>query len=176
VEAVSREAWRLTAAEVYGRLEIAGVSLSPDGGTLAYTRVRDRRAEEDREGKRITETPAGDVYLLPAAGGHPRRLTGSDDVSQSPVWAPGGDHLLVERQNQLQVISAAAGEPAKPVVLHGGAIYRPRVAPGDAPLAGPRFSPDGRWILAATRDAPETTLVLFSADGRLRRSLLTVEG
>jgi dipeptidyl aminopeptidase/acylaminoacyl peptidase len=61
-------------------------------------------------------------------------------------------------------------------VLHKGALHRPRLAAGDAPLGWPRFSPDGQWVLAATREAPETTLLLLGADGRLRRSLLTVEG
>lgn len=170
------EAWRLSAAEVYGGHGIAGVALSPDGETLAYTHVRDRRAEEDREGKRIKVTAVGDVFLLPAAGGFPRQLTNSGDVSQPPVWAPDGTQLLIERQGQLQLVHAAGDQVAKPVVLHNGGLFRPSLPPGDAPLGGPRFSPDGRWVLAATREAPETTLVLLGADGRLRRSLLTVEG
>ncbi len=177
--------WRLSASEVYGRHGISGASLSPDGSALAYTWVRERRAEEDHEGKRIKEAAAGDVFLLPTAttttdaGAYPRQLTNSGDVSQPVVWAPDGELLLVERQGQLQLVRAAgthASKPSKPVVLYTGGLFRPSVAPGAAHLGGPRFSPDGRWVLAAVREAPETTLMLLGTDGRSRRSLLTVEG
>jgi len=182
---IGREVWRLSASEVYGRHGITGVSLSPDGSTLAYTWVRERRAEEDHEGKRIKETAAGDVFMLPTAttltdvGAYPRQLTNSGDVSQPVVWAPNGEQLLVERQGQLQLVRAAgtqAATPSKPVVLHKGGLFRPSVAPGATHLGGPRFSPDGRWLLAAVREASETTLVLLGTDGRSRRSLLAVEG
>lgn len=163
---------------------MAGVSLSPDGSTLAYTWVRERRAEEDREARRIKETAVGDVFLLPVGGsdssdgsdGYPRQLTNRGDVSQPVVWAPNGEQLLVEREEQLQLVRVAGTRAAKPVVLHKGGLFRPSLGPGAAYLGWPRFSPDGRWVLAAVREAPETTLVLLDTDGRLRRSLLTVEG
>ena len=174
---MSNDAYRLNALEVYGRLGIAGVALSPDGRTLAYTHVRERRAEEDKEGKRIKVTTLGDVFLLPAAGGFPQQLTNSGDVAQAPVWSPDGQRLLVQRQGQLQSISAdpAAGA-AKPVVLHKGGLFAPNLPGGDAPFGAPRWSPDGTWVLTATRDGHETTLVLLGADGRQTRQLLTVEG
>src|SRR5688572_7679815 len=83
---MSKDAYRLNALDVYGRLGIAGVAISPDGRTLAYTHVRERRAEEDKDAKRIKVTTLGDVFLLPAAGGFPRQLTNSGDVAQAPVW------------------------------------------------------------------------------------------
>ena len=174
---MSNEAYRLTAAEVYGRLGITGMTLSPDGQTLAYTHVRERRAEEDTEGKRIKVTTLGDVFLLPAAGGFPQQLTNSGDVAAAPVWSPDGMRLLVQRQGQLQSLSAdPADGAAKPVILHKGVLHASNLPGGDAPWGGPRWSPDGTWVLTATRDGHETTLVLLGADGKSTRRLLTVEG
>ena len=62
------------------------------------------------------------------------------------------------------------------MTVYRGALYRPRLGPGDAHLGGPRWSPDGQGVLLATREAPETTLLLVSADGTTQRRLLTVEG
>ena len=91
-----------------------------------------------------------------------------------------GEPLRIERQGQAPDGAGGRGDgervAVKPVVLHRGGLSGLICRRGDGPLGQPRLSPDGRWVLAATRDAPETTLLLLGADGRLRRTLLTVEG
>ena len=109
-------------------------------------------------------------------GGFPRPLTGTGNVSQPAIWSPDSTALLIQRAGVLELVSLDGPPDEKPRVPHRGALYHPRLGPGDAPYASPRWSPDGTSLLVATREAPETTLLLLSADGRLKRSLLTVEG
>jgi dipeptidyl aminopeptidase/acylaminoacyl peptidase len=59
---------------------------SPDGSQLAFTSNR----ESDEEGK---AKPA-QLYVMPAAGGEPRRLTDLKEDVSSPAWSPDGTHLV----------------------------------------------------------------------------------
>jgi dipeptidyl aminopeptidase/acylaminoacyl peptidase len=140
---------------------------------VALVQVRDRRAGPDAQGAKIEETPLADVCLLPTAGGYPRPVSASGDVSRPAVWSPDGRRLLLERDGALRSLTLDGGEsPA----VYRGALYRSRLAPGDAYLGAPRWSPDGQWILLAVREASETSLLLVGADGRSQRKLLTVAG
>jgi len=167
------EARRLTPADVHPRQSLGGFALAPDGRRIALLQVRDRRAAPDAQRGRVEETPLADVCLLPAGGGYPQPLTATGDVPHPAVWSPDGRRLLLERDGALRSVPLDGG-PALPVF--SGALYRPRLAPGDAHLGTPRWSPDGRSILLAVREAPETSLLLVGADGRTQRRLMTVAG
>ena len=168
-----RDARRLTATDVHPRQSLGGFALAPDGRQVALVQVRDRRAAPDTQGAKVEETPLADVCLLPAAGGYPRPVSASGDVSRPAVWSPDGRRLLLERDGALRSVPLDGGEEQ---VVYRGAIYRPRLAAGDAFLGAPRWSPDGRSLLLAVREAPETSLLLVGADGRSQRRLMTVAG
>ena len=153
---------RLSAAEVHPRHALSGFALSPDGRQVALVQVRDRRAEEDRQRKRVRDIPLADLCLLPTGGGYPRPFTSSGDVSQPGAWSPDGSRLLLQRDGALRSVPLDGGTLQ---TVYRGALYRPRLSPGDAHLGGPRWSPGGDRVLLATREAPETTLLLVSADG-----------
>ena len=83
VPAEGGRAWRLTADAA----PVAGVRLSPDGGTVAYTSSRDGAPE---------------VHVVPAAGGASRRLSfWGDDYTRVGGWTRDGR----------VVASTASGEP-----------------------------------------------------------------
>ena len=56
------------------------IAFSPDGQTLAFARSVDGSAE--------------DIYLMPVAGGEPRRLTFDDTALPSLAWTQDGGHLV----------------------------------------------------------------------------------
>ena len=93
---------RLSAAEVHPRQSLAGFALSPDGQQLALVQVRDRRAGEDRQRKRVRDIPLADLCLLPTGGGYPRPFTSTGDVSQPGAWSPDGTRLLLQRGGAAQ--------------------------------------------------------------------------
>ncbi len=116
---------------------------SPDGNQIAY--VTKRGPDPDRHRN-------WDIYLVePRAGAEERRLTrydGADDHpdwESRPVWSPdsrriaylqgGEDRLHEYALSQLAVIDVATGETTQPALI-------------DRAFTKPRFSPDGRSVLA----------------------------
>lgn len=71
-----------------GDYEDRAPSWSPDGRTIAFISAR----HEDWDLAMVD-----DVYLVDAAGGEPRRLTGGGGTIGSVSWAPDGSRLAVER-------------------------------------------------------------------------------
>lgn len=120
--------------------------LSPDGAQVAYT-VSVYDLEENRAN--------GDVWVLPLAGGAPRRLTANKASDGSPAWSPDGRRLaFVSRREgdsagQLYVLPLDGGEPERIT---------------DLPLAvsNPKWLPDGKRIafvssVVADAETPEAT-------------------
>lgn len=54
---------------------------SPDGSTLAFVSHRDE--------------PGSELYVLPLAGGEPRRLASWPEECEEAIWSPSGDRLAV---------------------------------------------------------------------------------
>ena len=55
-------------------------AVSPDGETVAYRHFESGGVSE--------------IYIVPVAGGEPRRMTFSDAVKSSPSWTPDGRDIL----------------------------------------------------------------------------------
>ncbi|WP_435015323.1 S9 family peptidase [Tundrisphaera sp. TA3] len=104
--------------------------ISPDGQSIAYVRVAADRDKDDYESS---------IWMVPSAGGPPRRLTnGPRDTL--PRWSPDGARLLFLRRGegekgktQLFVLSLAGGEPRVLTELPEG-------------VSAPEWSPDGKSI------------------------------
>jgi eukaryotic-like serine/threonine-protein kinase len=100
---------RLTEPLTFGDLHVA---FSPDGQTLAFTRSIDGTA--------------GDIYLMPVAGGEPRRLTFDDATIQSLAWTRDGRHLVFSSARAgnptLWRIPATGGAPALIAGIGEGAV------------------------------------------------------
>ena len=82
------------------------------------------------------------VYVVPAAGGAPRRATAGTVSEFDPTWSPDGHHLAfgsaagefggTGSTNAIQVLDLTSGQLS--------------TLPGSEGLYSPRWSPDGRYI------------------------------
>ena len=131
----------ITETDLFAFTWIADPQISPDGSTVAFTRVVVNRKENRYETS---------LYVVPAAGGDaPRRLTaGTRDGS--PRWAPDGKSIAFVRAPEKD----GKAQPAQIFLLQmDGGEARPitDLARG---ASGPEWSPDGKRI-AFTASTPE---------------------
>jgi eukaryotic-like serine/threonine-protein kinase len=92
----------------------------------------------------------GRTYLVSADGGSPQQLLPEDPDSQrDPDWSPGGDKIIF------------GGVPAENSGIRVLDLNTHQVSrlPGSRGLYSPRWSPDGRYIVAMPADS--LSLVLF---------------
>ena len=74
-----------TPNEWYRLTTVSSPALSPDGRQVAFTVTTAVAAENKRH---------SEVWLVPAAGGEPSRLTSPGVESSNPRWSPDGKLLL----------------------------------------------------------------------------------
>jgi dipeptidyl aminopeptidase/acylaminoacyl peptidase len=120
--------------------QVADAQISPDGSTVVYQLARMRRADEPPGGAR------NELWLVPATGGTPRRLTQSED--RQPRWSPDGRRIafLGRRPDtaptQIHLLDMSGGE-SRPLTTAPAAV------------SSFKWSPDGRAI-AFTYTDPAT--------------------
>jgi Tol biopolymer transport system component len=95
------------------------------------------------------------VYVVPAAGGAPHRVTAGTVGEFDPTWSPDGHHLA---------FGSAAGDlggtsPTDAIQVLDLTSGQLSTLPGSQGLSSPRWSPDGRYIVALSLDSKR--LVLF---------------
>ena len=123
---------------------------SPDGETIAY-------ASHGR----------GGIWLLPAGGGEPRRLT---DVGSHPAWSPDG-RWIAYQSDTTAVLSANAVHAMPPSTLwivpsEGGEPQQ--VTRAGSPAGGhgaPAWTADGRRLVFTTSDRRWSHLYTVTVDG-----------
>jgi dipeptidyl aminopeptidase/acylaminoacyl peptidase len=136
----------LTIEDVWAVQRVGAPVLSPDGATVAYT-VSVYDMDENKSN--------ADIWLLPVAGGSPRRLTAHKASDNSPEWSPDGKRIafVSKRENdaagQLYVIAVDGGEAQRLTELPLG-------------VSDPKWLPDGRRIafvahVIAGAETPEAT-------------------
>jgi eukaryotic-like serine/threonine-protein kinase len=108
---------------------------SPDGSQIAYFAW--------------TEAEKPKVYLVPAAGGTPRRATGGTQPEADPSWAPDGRRLVFGSGPALDA-ATSPNAVIRVLTIETGQVT---VVPGSQGLFSPRWSPDGRYIAAVSFDS-----------------------
>ncbi len=124
--------------------------LSPDGKTIAYI----------KDGETLS-----DIFLLPAGGGWPARLTTDRGLvaywdDEVPQWSPDSQRLAFVIGGHVQVASARGGLPKKISDFAEGAF-------------DPKWMPDSRGLIVGVTRHEADQLVLTDKDGSWPRALTT---
>ncbi len=116
---------------------VSDLQLSPDGTTIAFVvTVMDKAANRG----------ASDIWLVPARGGEPRRLTSSPAADMNPRWSPDG--------RTIAFISSRSGSPQVwKIDPNGGeAVQLTRLSTG---ASGVIWSPKGTHLAFASSVFPD---------------------
>ena len=115
---------------------VDAVSLSPDGSRVVY-QIRTIDAEKDKYQSHL--------WMVPAAGGEPKRLTQGESRNGSAAWSPDGRWLafVSDRKDKTSQIYRLS--------LDGGEAERLTDLDGD--ISGLAWSPDGTRISFAFTEA-----------------------
>lgn len=128
----------LTPQDLWAMKRLSNVELSPDGRTAAVV-VQEWNVEKNK--------PTANIWLVPVAGGEPRRLTTAQAPDGSPTWSPDGTRIaFVSKRGEdkaagLYVIRTDGGEAEKILELPFS-------------LSNPRWMPDGQRVIMATTCIP----------------------
>jgi dipeptidyl aminopeptidase/acylaminoacyl peptidase len=150
--AAAQEKAPFTIETMWAVQRVGAPVVSPDGKTVAFT-VTKYDMDENRGN--------ADLYVVPTAGGTPKRLTANAASDNGPAWSPDGTKLaFVSRRDddkaaQVYVIALAGGEAERMTTMPIGV--------GDL-----RWLPDGRRLVfvshvIAGHESPEATAKALEA-------------
>jgi Tol biopolymer transport system component/DNA-binding winged helix-turn-helix (wHTH) protein len=116
---------------------------SPDGKQIAFN-------------ARLHDGPFN-IYLISSEGGQAQRILPSEQTQQDANWSPDGNSLVFGSDGDVR-----NKEPIQAIDLRS---KRVSVLPGSSGFFSPRWSPDGRFIAAMTKDTA-FKLMLFDFSSR----------
>jgi Tol biopolymer transport system component len=135
-------------------------AFSPDGTQIAFVSTRSSATDLIYRTPRVP-LMGGDVWVMPALGGRPRKLA---EGGNFPSWTPDGSEIVF-----------IGGPPFEARVFHVAQLgatpqevaleFEPD-EPAPQFLLYPSLSPDGRWLAIAS---PHFIYVATSTGGRARR-------
>jgi dipeptidyl aminopeptidase/acylaminoacyl peptidase len=113
VFAAEKKPW--TPDDIWKLKGVGDCRLSPDGKWVAYVVTVTDFDENSRN---------SDIWIVPADGGTPRRMTTGEKGDNSPRWSPDGNTiaLLSSRDGapQIYILPVSGGEARKVTDVHGG--------------------------------------------------------
>ncbi len=155
-----------------GQYVDGGPAFSPDGSMIAFVR-------------RTVAGPDSDLFVVPTAGGEPRRLTFDNsvgDVDESPAWTVDGREIVFSSRRRglptLWRISVSGGSP-RPVPGVGPMVCCPSISrKGHQLIYQNRMQNDNIWQvnLRDETHAKGSPSVLISANGHNWRPDFSPDG
>ena len=126
------------------------IAVSPDGTQVAFTWNMDGQFQ---------------LFVVPVAGGEPRRLTDDANAAQWPDWTPDGQSILFRRdrdgdENTNLLLIPAAGGAAHAITDNPNTVD-----------SSPSFTPDGRTVIFTSNGDGPYHLSSVSIDGGRPRQL-----
>ncbi len=142
-----------TYTRVFGSdtMDISNPAVSPDGRWLAFSVMHN--PEESS------------LWIIPAAGGTPSRLTSPGHFDGAPTWMPGGDRILFPSNRPSRGEPKMYGMVLPMDPATGRATAQPRQLTLDPTNGAIKPSPDGRWVLYVTHDGQNFRLKVMPAAG-----------
>jgi Tol biopolymer transport system component/DNA-binding winged helix-turn-helix (wHTH) protein len=116
---------------------------SPDGKQIAFN-------------ARLHDAPFN-IYVISSEGGHAQRILPSEQTQKDANWSPDGSSLVFGSDGDVR-----NKEPIQTIDLGS---KRVSALPGSSGFFSPRWSPDGRFIAAMTKDSA-FKLMLFDFSSR----------
>ena len=147
------------AARAVARLpEAHSCAWSPDGRRLACVSGNRQFVTNEEFGNHA----ASSVWLVPADGGAPVRVTDDEALNMSPAWLPGGGTLLYisDREGGRDLYQLRLTRAGRPSRRRDSAHHRPQCGPGER---------RGRWAAAGLRCVHRDCQRLVAPDPDRRR-------
>jgi len=134
---------------------------SPDGAAIAF--VSNRTADPDKNEN-------SDLYTIAARpGSTPRQLTTWKGADNSPRWSPDGQYIAYSRSTS-DADYIMYDQPILALISKDGGEPKLLTAALDRPVRSPRWSKDGKNIIAQVTDDRQQYLATFSpADGKMTK-------
>jgi len=111
---------------------------SPDGKQIAFN-------------ARVHDGPFN-IYLISSEGGQAQRILPSEQTQEDANWSPDGSSLVFGSDGDVR-----NKEPIQTIDLGSKRVSG---LPGSSGLFSPRWSPDGRYIAAMTKEHPFKLMLL----------------
>ncbi len=119
---------------------------SPDGRFILFNAWQvDRRIDDYKR-----------IYMIPAEGGSPLLLVSGDFQPADASWSPDGKSIAYGG-------ASGVGDASEVRILDID-TRQTRTIAGSKGMFGPRWSPDGRFIVAQSSDAKRTLLYSFASN------------
>jgi dipeptidyl aminopeptidase/acylaminoacyl peptidase len=127
---------------------------SPDGKQILFVSNRSKWPDANRN---------TDLFVVPAEGGEPKKLTTNEGTDEAPQWSPDGKWIVYQAQYQPPLIWYDTTEIV--VMPAAGGPERVLTRELDRNCFQPSFSPDGRSIYFILEDQGNQRLASISPAG-----------
>lgn len=145
---------RMTIEDALAFRDVSAPQWSPDGKMIAFT-VSEWNRKDDRRDSH--------VYVIPATGGEPIKLTNGERGESQPRWSPDSTRIAFLANRDTPQAGAAGATPSAPAAGGRNQIWIIPVRGGEAEkltdeesgVAQFAWSPDGKQFAYVVRDTPQ---------------------